>query len=206
MGLRTFVRLNIAIIGSGPRVAPFAEKLAKLGHIVLIGLDEKEDDEVLISSDIENIHFESIEDAAAQADIIYLATPADKVRQVAYLLGDVRDKVIVDSSANIDPKPKEYVATLNAVMAITGAHQIVKTYFFAPEFDAREFGDIFFAGSCKKTKALAMSVANSVGFSNTYDFGDIETVPLLEDMARCWYNLAITQKMGEHITFKIVKR
>jgi predicted dinucleotide-binding enzyme len=206
MGYREFVRMNIAIIGNGPRIAAFAEKLAKEGHTVFIGLNEEEDDDVLISSDLEDIYFESIEGAAAQADVIYLATPADKIREVAYLLGDVRDKILIDSSANIDPKPEDYIATLKATLAITGAKDIVKTYFLAPEFDEREAGDIFFAGDSKKAKAIAMLLANTVGFKNTYDFGDMETVPLLEDMARCWHNLAIKQKLGEKITFKIVTR
>lgn len=206
MGYKKFVRLNIAIIGNGPKVAPFAEKLAKEGHTVFIGLNEEEDDEVLVASELENIFFENIEEAAQQADVIYLAVPADKIREVAYMMGDVRKKVIIDASANIDPKPVEYVATLKAVSAITGAVHIVKSYFLAPEFDEREAGDIFFAGDCKKAKSVAMLLANSLGFKNTYDFGDAETVLLLEDMARCWYNLAIKQKMGERITFKIVNR
>ncbi|MBL7718135.1 MAG: NAD(P)-binding domain-containing protein [Flavipsychrobacter sp.] len=198
--------MNIAIIGNGPKVAPFAEQLAREGHTVFIGLNEDEHDEVLVSAELENIFFENIEDAGAQADVIYLAVTADKVRQVAYMLGDVRNKVIIDASANIDPKPEEYVATLKAAMAITGAEHMVKSYFLAPEFDAREAGDIFFAGNSKKAKSVAMLLANSLGFKNTYDFGDIDTVPLLEDMARCWYNLAIKQNMGKEIMFKIVKR
>lgn len=206
MGYRKFVCLNIAVIGNGPKVAAFVEKLAREGHTVFIGLNEEEDDEVLVASELENIFFENITDAAAQADVIYLAVPADKIREVAYMLGDVRGKVVIDSSANIDPKPIDYVATLKAAMAITGAEDMVKSFFLAPEFDAREAGDIFFAGNSKKAKAIAMLLANSLGFKNTYDFGDIDTVPLLEDMARCWYNLAIKQKMGERITFKIVNR
>ncbi len=206
MGYRSFVRMNIAIIGNGPKVAAFAEQLAKAGHTVFIGLNEEEDDDVLISTELEDIYFENIENACAQSEIIYLAVPAEKIREAAYMMGDVRDKVIIDASANIDPKPEHYVATLNAAIAITGAEHVVKSYFLAPEFDAREAGDIFFAGNSKKAKATAMLLSNSLGFKNTYDFGDIDTVPLLEDMARCWYNLAIKQKMGEKIMFKIVNR
>lgn len=206
MGYRNFVCLNIAIIGNGPRVALFAEQLAREGHTVFIGLNEDEDDDVLVDSELDNIFFENIEDASAQADVIYMAVPADRIREVAYMMGDVRDKVIIDASANIDPKPEHYVATLKAAIAITGAEDMVKSYFLAPEFDAREAGDIFFAGNSKKAKSVAMLLANSLGFKNTYDFGDIDTVPLLEDMARCWYNLAIKQNMGKNITFKIVTR
>lgn len=206
MGYRSFVRMNIAIVGNGPKVAAFAEQLSKEGHNVFIGLNEDEDDDVLISSELEDIYFENIENACAQSDIIYLAVPTDKVREVCYMMGDVRDKVIIDSSSNMEPKPVDYIATLKSILSITGAKDVVKSYFLAPEFDAREAGDIFFAGNSKKAKAVAMLVANSLGFKNTYDFGDIETVPLLEDMARCWYNLAIKQNMGKEIMFKIVKR
>ena len=206
MGYRKFVCLNIAVIGNGPRVAAFAEKLAREGHTVFIGLNEDEDDNVLVDAELDNIFFENIADAAAQADVIYMAIPADRVREVAYMMGDVRDKIIIDSSANIDPKPEHYIATLKAAIAITGAEHMVKSYFLEPEFEAREDGDIFFAGNSKKAKAIAMMLANSLGFINTYDFGDIDTVPLLEDMARCWYNLAIKQNMGKNITFKIVTR
>jgi predicted dinucleotide-binding enzyme len=198
--------MNIAIIGNGPKVAVFAEKLAEAGHTVFIGLNEEEDDDVLISSELEDIYFDNIENACAQAEIIYLAVPAEKIREVAYMMGDVRSKVIIDSSANIDPKPEDYIATIKAILSITGARHAVKSYFLAPEFDAKEAGDIFFAGNSKKAKAVAMLVANNLGFKNTYDFGDIDTVPLLEDMARCWHNLAIKQNLGREIMFKIVKR
>lgn len=206
MGYRSFVRMNIAIIGNGPKVAAFAEQLSREGHTVFIGLNEDEDDDVLIDTELEDIYFENIENACAQSEIIYLAVPAERIRETAYLMGDVRSKVIIDASANIDPKPEDYIATLKAVLSITGANHVVKSYFLAPEFDAREAGDIFFAGNSKKAKATAMLVANSLGFKNTYDFGDVDTVPLLEDMARCWYNLAIKQNLGKSIMFKIVKR
>lgn len=212
MGFRTFACMDIAVIGSCKTSVAIGEKLALAGHRVFFGLKNNEADNIELSDYIGNIYFETITNAASAADVIILSSPAEDIREIAYLLDDVRGKVIIDVSGNIDPHPEEYVFTVRATRSITGAADVVKAFsgtglqgLLSPIFE-EERHDMFVAGDSKRAKAMTMLLARDMGFINCYDFGNQDTIPMLEDMARCWHNLAIRQKMGEKIAFKIVKR
>lgn len=205
MGSKAFSCMNVAVIGNCGRAATLAEKLASAGHTVIIGLNENEDDDILISADIPEIYFDTIENAAAEADVIFLAVPAGRVRDMAYQLGDVRRKIIIDISGNFDPRQEQYSNTVAATKAITGARDVIKAYYLAPMF-ATDGNDVFFAGDSKKGKAVARIMANDLGFGNTHDLGDEDTIPLLEDMARCWRSIAHNSGNKNKIVFKIVKK
>jgi predicted dinucleotide-binding enzyme len=209
MGLRAFVSMNIAVIGNCRTTAMVAEKLARAGHKIYIGLVDGQPDNVTFSEYMENIYFDTIEDAAEISELIIITAPVEKVREVAYLMGDVRKKVIVDISSNHYGKPDQYIYSVRAIRAITGAEHVIKAYSPSDNeiaFAEKELRDLFLAGDSKKAKAFLTIIAADLGYKNIYDFGDQETIPMLEDMARCWRNLAITQKMGEKIAFKIVRR
>ena len=217
-------------ITTGPRTKAFEKKIteycgnkntlclnsATAGLEIMLrwfGVKEGDDLEgVYLPDEFDNIYVDSIENVAAVADVILLAAPAKDIREVAYHLGDVRKKVIIDISGNIEPKPEEYIYTVKAARSITGAAHLVKSFncagfdnLLAPSFE-KDAVDMFVAGDSQKAKEMTKLLAKDLGFANCYDFGDQETIPLLEDMARCWHNLAIKQKMGQKIAFKIVKR
>jgi predicted dinucleotide-binding enzyme len=205
MGLRNFVCMNIAVIGNGAAASGLAERLAIAGHIVTIGLKEDEDDDILISTEAPEVYFDNIAGAAADADVIFMAMPADRVRETAYLLGDVRNKIIIDISGNVLPRPAQYVYTVRALRSITGANDVIKSFQLPPIFE-KDGNDVFFAGDSLKAKAVARIIANDLGFMNTFDLGDQNTIPLLEDMARCWQIIGKNPANKNKVMFKIIKK
>ena len=66
--------------------------------------------------------------------------------------------------------------------------------------------DMFMAGKSEKAKTVAVQLSKDAGFENCYDFGGADKVELLEKFALAWINLAIFQKMGRGIGFKLVFR
>jgi hypothetical protein len=46
----------------------------------------------------------------------------------------------------------------------------------------------------------------SLGFAEGYDFGLADKATLLEHFALAWINLAIFQKQGRNLVFKVLKR
>ncbi|OJW84044.1 MAG: hypothetical protein BGO69_09530 [Bacteroidetes bacterium 46-16] len=204
--------MNIAIIGEGTVSENMAQCLAKAGHEIYLGLREEGAVSESLLEKFENIHACTVGFASSEADIIVIAIPAEEVREMAYQMDDVRKKIIIGATGNVYPKPVEFVHTINAIKAITGAEHVVKCFNCAGYEDIlkssfRKQGvDMFVAGDSKKAKEMVKLLAKDMGFANCYDFGDNDTVPLLEDMAKCWYNLAITQKLGEKISFKLVRK
>ena len=100
MGYKTFASLNIAVIGAGHTGKSFATAFALAGHHVFLAWRDGDEPQVgTLLQTLTNLTICSIEEAAAVADVILIATPPAHVREVAYWLGDVRRKVIIDVSA-----------------------------------------------------------------------------------------------------------
>lgn len=65
---------------------------------------------------------------------------------------------------------------------------------------------MFAAGSSLKAKDITIKLSFDAGFAEYYDFGGEDNVILLEQFAMAWIYLAIFQKQGKNIAFKVLKR
>jgi len=186
MAFKIFASMNIAIIGCGEISEGYAAAFALAGHNV--SLAAKNGVRLCLSpalSAFDNIQVSSIEAAADQADLIIIMTPATDVREVAYWLGDVRNKVIIDATSNIHAPGEETVRTALAIGAITGAQHIV-TVFHAKGYE--QLLKPLFRDS-KKAKEVTKILARELGINYCYDFGGSDTLPLFTEMTRLWRTL-----------------
>jgi len=212
MGYKSFACMTIALVGNGRLSAVLAQGLAIAGHEVLVGI--RENDKIMFDfllDEFENIQVMHVEEAAAAADLIIMATQPELVREMAYLLDDVRRKVILDITGIHHNGTGNYFNTVNAIKSITGSPFVVKC------FNTRGFEivstpatrdntiNMFVAGDNKKAKETAKVIARDLGFADSHDFGGIDAVPLLDEMALCYHNLAAQDKKGEKIAIKITK-
>jgi predicted dinucleotide-binding enzyme len=193
--------MNIAIIGSGEIADTYGIRYASAGHEVYMA--SKEGDKTGISPELEafdNIHRYNIEDAADVADFIIIATPPKDVREVSYWLGDVRHKVIIDATSNVHTPDDELVKTVCAIRAITGSQHIVKAFhaigyeqLLKPLFK-NEKVEMILVGDSKKAKEITKIIVKELGIQHFYDFGGDDSIPLFNEMTRCWRNLVIKNK------------
>ena len=65
---------------------------------------------------------------------------------------------------------------------------------------------MFVAGDSTRGKEIAGQLAHALGFGEVWDFGGLDKVTLLEQLALSWINLAIMQKHGRGIAFKVLRR
>lgn len=213
MGYKSFASMNIAIIGNGRMSAVLAQGLALAGHEIMIGI--KEEETIMFDfllNEFDNIQVMDVESAAHLADLIIMATAPEQVREMAYLLDDVRKKVILDITSAHNSRFSSYFNTLSTIKAITGSPYVVKcfnTRGFEP--GKRVAGkdntiNMFIAGDDVKAKATAKVIARDLGFAESHDFGGIDAVPLLDEMALCYHNLAVRETKGEKIMINITKR
>ena len=200
MSYRIFASMNIAVIGSGVTAEAYALAFACAGHEVFMAL--KNGDTKRVSPGIaalQHINLCSIESAAAIADMVIIATPAWDVREVAYWLGDVRGKVIVDATANVFSTDDCQVSTVSAIKAITGSQHVIKVFntrgydkLLHPLFGGQK-PELLLVSDSKKAKELTRIMATEIGITNCYDFGDGSSLPLFNAMTQCWRSLLITQ-------------
>jgi len=198
MRYKTFVSMSIAVIGSDKIAAAYARSFALAGHEVMLASLEGDDiaDDMLMDS-MRNVYQCSIEEAAGSADLIIIATAPKDVRAVAYWLGDVRKKVIIDATSNVDAPDDELLKTVCGIQAITGSPHIVKV------FDARGYDhlmkplfgkknvDLIMVSDCRKAKEIVKILGADLGMDSFHDFGGNDTILLFNGVTRCLRNLAV---------------
>ena len=191
---KNFLAMNIAVIGKGDNAKLYAASLAQAGHEVYLGW--KEEDDNLPQNVYElfsNLSFCSIPEASAAADIIFIVTEPEYVREVAYWLGDVRGKMIVDASANSGAGGQ--LNTVGAIKAITGSANIVKIFFtygyqqlLKPLLKSDKL-HIVLMGEYRKAREATKIITRDFGVSSFIDLGGFDAIPLFDALIRCWREL-----------------
>jgi len=205
--------MNIAIIGTGNVGGALAKRLADANHRIFLGVRNTEEfkgKELLNYSS--NIKALSIADAIKSAAVIIISVPAQFAIETAKSLGDVNGKIIIDTMNGVFMKPEGFTNTADALLANCNTKDIVKCFnttgfenMLNPNYNGQGI-DMFTAGNSEKGIALATQLAKEIGFENVYHFGGNDKFNLIEQMAMCWINLAIIQKQGRDIAFKVIHR
>lgn len=192
MEYRSFVSLNIAIIGNTRLAEVLAAAYVEAGHTIFLAAPPSAPATACEALDgLDRLYRCSVEDAAASADFIVICTRANDVREVAYWLGDIRRKVIIDLTANVPEGLKDNMNTVGAIKAITGSDHIVKAlslyaheHLFSPLFGGKKV-QVVLAGDSRKAKEIMKIIGRELGVEHFHDFGGAETLPLFDELCRC---------------------
>jgi 8-hydroxy-5-deazaflavin:NADPH oxidoreductase len=205
--------MNIAIIGTGNIGSTLAQRFSANGHRIFLGVRDTHDFKGLqLLSGLENCSTHTISEAVELAEVIVIAVPAQFAIDVAKKLGDVSGKVIIDTMNSVNVKHEGFTNTTDAILANVNTTDVVKCFnttgfenIMNPIYHDTGI-DMFTAGSSTKGAAIATQLAKELGFENVYHFGGNDKFNLIEQMAMCWINLAIMQKQGRGMAFKVIKR
>jgi len=204
--------MKITVIGTGNVGSALAKGWAKAGHNVILGVRDTHNFKGKDLTSQKNISVQTIAEAARQAEVILVATPPDAVNELAKALGDVSGKVIIDATNSVRITPAGYANASEAFRSLTNCTDVVKCFNSTgfenmenPVYNGKGI-DMFVAGDGAKGKQVAKQLAKDIGFEECYDFGGNDKIALLEQFALAWINLAIMQKQGRGIAFKILKR
>ena len=205
--------MKIAIIGAGNVGGALTKSLSKKGYKIFLGIRNLSSDRAdKLKEFSENITLHSIPEAINSAEIVLFTTPSDAAVEIAKQNPSLKNKIIIDATNSISRKPSPYKTAFEGIKNETGCENIVKCFNSTgfENMNNPNYGDMaidmFVAGSSKKAKEIAKQLSNDIGFSECYDFGGDDKVELLEQLAVSWVNLAVFQKYGRNIAFKILKR
>jgi predicted dinucleotide-binding enzyme len=211
--------MNIAIIGTGNVGGALAKGWARAGHKIALGVRDTQNFKGKDLLNTANISAYTIADAVKQSEAILLATPPQAIADVVKAMGDVNGKIIIDAINSVRAKPEGYNNTFEALMDLAKGAELAKCFnttgfenMANPVYHQdlpipHEAGiDMFVAGDSQKAKDTAIQLAKDAGFAECYDFGGSDKAALLEQLVLIWINLALGQKMGRNIAFKILKR
>ena len=204
--------MNITIIGTGNVGGALAKRLSE-NHTITLGVRNSEDFKGLeLLNYSNNISAKSIEESVKNSEIIIISVPAQYAAETANSLGDVSGKIIIDTMNTVFMKLEGFTNTTDAILANCNTADVVKCFnstgfenLFNPIYDGNGI-DMFTAGNSEKGIEIATQLAKEIGFENVYHFGGNDKFYLMEQFAFSWINLAIIQKQGRNLAFKVVKR
>jgi predicted dinucleotide-binding enzyme len=205
--------MKIAVIGSGNVGGALAMGWANKGHEIVIGARNPQSPNVkkLIFKNA-NIKVKSLAESAKDAEVILIAADSSSVKEIVKQLGDVKNKVIIDAMNSIAAVPAGFANSFEALKSLTNCQNLVKCFnttgfenMTNPTY-GNTAADMFMAGDSEKGKQIAKQLAKDIGFAECYDLGGDHRVEMLEQLAMIWVNLALIQKQGRNIAFKILKR
>jgi 8-hydroxy-5-deazaflavin:NADPH oxidoreductase len=204
--------MKIAIIGSGNVGGALAQGWAKAGHQITFGVRNLDEFKGNRLGEMKNISASLIGDAVAKSEVVVIAAVPQAVQAIANSMGDVSQKIIIDTMNSVRVKPDPFTNTTEALMKMTNCKDIVKCFNTTgaenmgdPNYNGMGI-DMFYSGDSDKAKQVAEQLAKDLGFENVYNFGGSDKFNLQEQFALSWINLAMMQGYGRNFAFKIVKR
>jgi len=205
--------MKIAIIGTGNVGGALATKWANKGHLIFLGTKDINNfkGKDLLANPKTSVH--SIQEAVQLADVILMSVPAIAAIETTKLLGNTEGKIIIDSmNIVMNNGPAGFSNTSDAILANTQTKDVVKCFNTTgfnnienPDYKITSL-DLFVAGDSTKGKEAASQLALDAGFANCYDVGGNNNFTMMEQFAWFWINLAMVQRHGRDIGFKLLKR
>ena len=209
--------MKIAMIGTGNVGRALGTGWAKKGHQVIFGSRNPHSEKVreVLAAAGANASAAGIAEAGAAAEVIVLATPWNIMEQIVESLGDLAGKIVVDATNPIGPGFQLAVGvTSSGAEQIAGwakGARVVKAFnttgwenMADPIYHGQPI-TMFICGDDAGARAVVTGLAEDLGFEVT-DTGPLSTARYLEPLAMLWIHLAMVQKQGRQMAFRIVKR
>ncbi len=202
--------MKIAILGAGNVGATLGTKFSAAGHDVVFGVRNpaKSRDEIA------DAKFDTVAEAARDAEVIILAVPYGAVESALRDCGDVAGKIVVDATNPLTMTDKGLALTCG--YNTSGAEQIAPLAAGAKLvkcFNSTGFGNMadprqtmmFVCGDDADANEKVRRLAEEIGF-DAISIGDLTKSRLLEPLAMLWIHLAYSTDLTRDFAFQIFRR
>jgi NADPH-dependent F420 reductase len=209
--------MKIGMLGTGRVGGTLGRRFAKLGHEVIFGTrDPKGVALALIASAGGRTRVVSLRDAAAQSDVVVLATPWESARSVLESVGSLQGKILVDCTNPVkaDLKGLSLGFTTSAAEQVASwqpGARVVKAFNTTgsgnmenPQYKGGALS-MFVCGDDAEAKKVVSELARGLGFE-VVDSGALSSARYLEPLAMLWMHLAYAGKLGMDFGFRLVRR
>jgi 8-hydroxy-5-deazaflavin:NADPH oxidoreductase len=204
--------LKIAVIGAGNVGSTLGGRWATQGYDVVFGVREPGSEKYKALG----APTATPAEAAAQADVVLLATPWPATQEAIASLGDLSGKIVLDATNPLKPQ----LAGLTHGFDTSGGEQVatwasgarVVKVFNTTGFDnmadpnyPEGRATMLYCGDDLEAKALAHELVLALGFE-PQDAGSLTQARLLEPFALLWISLAYQQGLGRDFAFRLLRR
>lgn len=210
--------MKIAIVGAGNVGGALGKGWAAKGHSVYFGVPEPQSEKMqaLLKSIGANARAGSVQEAAANAEIVVLATLWNAAQNAVADAGNLAGKIVIDCMNPLAPDLSGLVlaqttSAAEQVAAWAKGARVVKAFNTTGAgnmADSRYAGGklaMCIAGDDAAAKKSVSQLATDLGF-DAIDAGPLKNARLLEPFAMLWIYLAVKQGLGPNIAFQLMRR
>ncbi len=209
--------MKVAVLGTGDVGGTLGKRWAQKGHEVIFGSRAPRSDKVreLLAVAGPNAKAAGNAEAVAAGEVIALATPWDTAPQLLQSIKNWTGKVLIDctnpitadfqSAVGMTTSAAEQVATWAWGARVVKAFNTTGYNNMADPIYHGEPITMFICGDDTEAKAVVTRLAEDLGFE-VVDSGALSVARYLEPLAMLWIHLAVVQKLGRDIAFKLVRR
>jgi predicted dinucleotide-binding enzyme len=216
--------MKIAIIGAGNLGGALGRSWAKAGHTIIFGVRNPKGGKTQppLAEIGASASSALVPDAVRSGDIVVLATPWQAVPEVITAMGDLRGKIIIDSTNPLSLNA-EGSLSLSLGSSTSGAEEVARlatgarvakafnTYGWENFADSRYpgYGDLkpvmFYCSDDDEAKEVVEQLAKDLGFEPV-DTGGLGMARSLEPLALLWIRLGIRNGRNPNFTWARLKR
>lgn len=210
--------MRIAVIGMGSVGGTLGRRWAELGHAVTFGAKDPGNAKAkaLVAEIGLPASLASVPEAASDAEVIVLATPASANADAIASAGDLSGKILIDATNSLKPD----LSGLTVGPDTSGAEMVAKLAPGARVYKAlnqtgyENMADpvfpsgravMFVAGNDPAGKSVVLKLVGELGFE-AVDAGDLGAARLLESLAMLWIHLMARRKFGRKFAFALLKQ
>ncbi|MGH9731531.1 MAG: NADPH-dependent F420 reductase [Candidatus Acidiferrales bacterium] len=210
--------MKIAIIGAGNVGGALGKGWAAKGHSVYFGVPQPQNEKMraLLKSMGANARAGSVQEAAANAEVVVLATQWNAAQNAIAAAGNLTGKIVIDCMNPLAPDLSGLVlghttSAAEQVAAWAKGARVVKAFNttgagnMADSRYASGKPVMCIAGDDPAAKKAVASLAKDLGFE-PIDAGPLKNARLLEPFAMLWIYLAVKQGLGPNIAFQLLRR
>jgi predicted dinucleotide-binding enzyme len=208
--------MKIGIIGTGRLGSTLGKMWVEKGHIIMFGSRDPNKAKKLAASIGTDTSGGTYEEAARFGEIIILAVPWSGAKESIKTAGDLKGKIIVDSTTTaaphlggtlikVAPSAAEKVAKwATGAEVVKAVHTIGVDSLNRLQFGSQQ-ASLFICGDNLDAKSKLKQLGLDLGFE-VIDAGPLSNARLIEPLAMLWIELAYKQGMGTDIAFKLLRR
>jgi predicted dinucleotide-binding enzyme len=202
--------MKVAVLGNGNIGGTLGKKWARAGHEVVFGVRDVNSPkaQALLKAGAGNLSIDTVGAAIAFGEVVVIAIPGAEVEALVDAQGQTLNRKII-----VDATNKVGAPVMNSLAAIAAKAPQAKVFrafnslgwenFAEPKFGALQ-ADLFYCGSDDEpARAAAEQLIADIGL-RPLRVGGLDRAELVDMVTRLWFALALGQKMGRHMAFKVL--
>ena len=203
-------KLKVAVLGAGNIGGTLGRKWITAGHQVTFGVSDPngKNAQTLRDEFADRVSIGSVAEAlTTNPQVVVMALPGTAMEAtITEHATQLDNHIIIDAANRMGGGPMNSFATFQQYTPHAHIFRAFNSYgwenFANPQF-AQGTADLFYCGPDGDLRTMVAQLISDVGL-RPISLGGVEQVGLVDSVAGLWFALALGQRKGRHLAFKVL--